>query len=236
MTRTARHIQDAERAAGHASLWGYVFQGKAYEGLTCNTLEWVASHGGGTFVDPQGKITIDNPQAAQALDQAAGWIRSIAPEGVLNYTEEESRGVFQSGNAVFMRNWPYALGLAEGPDSPIRGKVGVAPLPAGTGPGARHAATLGGWQIAVSKYSHHQQLAAELAVFLTSKASVRRWAIEGGYTRRSPPSTRTPKSCAPIPPSRNCCRSSRARSRVRPPSPAPNTTPSVTTSSTPPTR
>ncbi len=182
MTRTAKQIQDAERAAGHAGLWGYVFQGKAYEGLTCNTLEWVASHGGGTFVDGQGKITVDNPAAARALDRAAGWIRTVAPEGVLNYTEEESRGVFQSGNAVFMRNWPYALGLAEGPDSPIRGKVGVAPLPEGDGPGARHAATLGGWQIAVSKYSRHQQLAAELAVFLTSKASVRRWAIEGGYT------------------------------------------------------
>ena len=182
LTATAKHIQDAERAAGHAGLWGYVFQGKAYEGLTCNTLEWVASHGGGTFVDQSGKITVDNPDATQALDRAAGWIRTIAPEGVLNYTEEESRGVFQSGNAVFMRNWPYALGLAESPDSPVRGKVGVSPLPEGTGTGARHAATLGGWQIAVSKYSHHQKLAAELAVFLTSKASIKRWAVEGGYT------------------------------------------------------
>lgn len=182
MTSTARRIQDGERAAGHAGLWGYVFQGKAYEGLTCNALEWVASRGGGTFVDAHGTIDVDNPAAARALDAAAAWIRTIAPEGVLNYTEEESRGVFQSGNAVFMRNWPYALGLAEGPDSAIRGKVGAAPLPEGVGPGARHAAALGGWQIAVSKYSHHQALAAALAVFLTSKASVRRWAIEGGYT------------------------------------------------------
>ena len=186
MTTTARRIQDAERAAGHAGMWGYVFQGKAYEGLTCNALEWVASQGGGTFVDAQGKIDVDNPNAARALDVAAAWIRTIAPEGVLNYTEEESRGVFQSGNAVFMRNWPYALGLAEGPDSPIRGKVGVVPLPEGSGVGARHAAALGGWQIAVSKYSRHQLLAADLAVFLTSKASVRRWAIEGGYTPPMP--------------------------------------------------
>lgn len=182
MTAAAKRIQDAERAAGHTGLWGYVFQGKAYEGLTCNALEWVASHGGGTFVDQDGKITVDNPDAAHALDQAAGWVRTIAPEGVLNYTEEESRGVFQSGNAVFMRNWPYALPLAESADSPVRGKVGVSPLPEGTGPGARHAATLGGWQIAVSKYSHHQKLAAELAVFLTSKPSIKRWAVEGGYT------------------------------------------------------
>lgn len=179
---TAKRIEAAERAAGHADLWGYVFQAKAYEGLTCNVLEWVASRGGGTIIDPKGAITIDNPAAATALDDAASWIRGIAPEGVLNYTEEESRGVFQSGNAVFMRNWPYALSLANSPDSPVRGQVGVSPLPEGTGPGARHAATLGGWQIAVSKYSRHQKLAAELAVFLASKAAVKRWAVEGGYT------------------------------------------------------
>ena len=186
LTATAKRIEDAEHGSGHSGLVGYVFQGKAYEGLTCNVLEWVASHGGGTFVDPSGKITVDNPQAAAALSQAAGWIKTITPEGVLNYTEEESRGVFQSGNAVFMRNWPYALPLAESADSPVRGKVGVAPLPEGTGPGARHAAALGGWQIAVSKYSRHQKLAAQLAVFLASKASIKRWAVEGGYTPAIP--------------------------------------------------
>ncbi len=186
LTATAKRIQDAERAAGHTGLWGYVFQGKAYEGLTCNAIEWIASHAGGSLVDPSGKITVDNPQAAAALKQAGGWIRTIAPEGVLNYSEEESRGVFQTGNAVFMRNWPYALALAESPDSPVRGKVGIAPLPQGSEPGAHHAAALGGWQIAVSKYSHHQKLAADLAVFLASKASIKRWAVEGGYTPAIP--------------------------------------------------
>ena len=182
LTATAKRIEAAERAAGHAGLWGYVFQAKAYEGLTCNVVEWVASRGGGTVIDPHGAITVDNPAAAAALDDAASWIRTIAPEGVLNYTEEESRGVFQSGNAVFMRNWPYALALANSADSPVRGQVGVAPLPQGTGADARHAAALGGWQIAVSKYSHHQQIAADLAVFLASRDAVKRWAVEGGYT------------------------------------------------------
>jgi trehalose/maltose transport system substrate-binding protein len=177
---TAEKIQAAERQAGNDRMWGYVFQGRAYEGLTVNALEWIASFGGGTIVDGSGKVTVNNPQAAAALDLVAGWVGKVAPEGVLAYTEEESRGVFQSGNAVFMRNWPYAWALANAPDSPIRDKVGIAPLPQG-GANGRHAAGLGGQQLAVSKYSEHPDLAADLVLYLTSAAEQKRRAIEGSF-------------------------------------------------------
>ena len=181
LTASARRIQDAERQAGQAGLWGIVFQGKAYEGLTCDALEWVASFGGGTIVAPDGKVTIDNPRAAQALDMAAGWMKGLAPQGVLNYSEEETRGVFQSGNAVFMRNWPYAWPLSQSEGSPVKGKVGMVAIPTGPGPDGRPASALGGWQLAVSKYSRHQAVAADLTVFLTSRDSARQWALQGGY-------------------------------------------------------
>ena len=79
---------------------GSVFQGRAYEGLTCNALEWVASHGGGTIVDQDGEITINSPQAAAALDLAASWIGDTTPNGVLNYTEEEAHGVLPGANGA----------------------------------------------------------------------------------------------------------------------------------------
>jgi len=180
LTETAQKIQDAERAAGNDKIWGFVWQGRAYEGLTCNALEWVASYNGGVIVDEHGKITINNRQAVAALETAAGWINAISPEGVLNYAEEETRGVFQSGNAVFMRNWPYAWSLAQGPESAIKDRVGVSPLPKG-GADGRHAATLGGWQLAVSKYSKNPQLAADLVIYLTSPEEQKRRAIQGSY-------------------------------------------------------
>jgi trehalose/maltose transport system substrate-binding protein len=108
---------------------GFVYQAAAYEGLTCDALEWIDSFRGGTIVDPDCRVTDDNPKAVEALTWAASTVGTIAPEGVLSYMEEESRGVFQSGNAVFMRNWPYAWALAQAEDSPIRGKVGTAALP-----------------------------------------------------------------------------------------------------------
>ena len=180
LTDTAKKIQDAERAAGNDKMWGFVWQGRAYEGLTCNALEWVSSYNGGTIVDDKGKITINNPKAVAALDTAAGWVKTISPEGVLNYTEEEARGVFQSGNAVFMRNWPYAWPLAQGPESAIKDKVGVSALPRG-GADGRHAATLGGWQLSVSKYSKNKELAADLVMYLTSAEEQKRRAIHGAY-------------------------------------------------------
>jgi len=168
LAATAKKIQDGERAAGNADMQGFVFQGNAYEGLTCDALEWVKSYGGGQIIEADGSISINNPQAAAALENAKSWIGTIAPQGVLSYQEEESRGVWQLGNSVFMRNWPYAYALGNGADSAVKGKFDVAPLPMGEGPDARSAATLGGWNVAVSKYSRNPDEAIKLALYLGS--------------------------------------------------------------------
>jgi len=165
---TAREIMAAEHAEGNQDLWGFVFQGGLYEGLTCNALEWVASNDGGTFIDAEGNITADNPNAAAALDRAAGWVGTISPPGVIGYREEESRVFWQSGNAVFMRNWPYAYALGNAPDSAVAGKFDVVPLPKGS-MGTASAGTLGGWNAAVSAYSREPEAATDLALFLTSE-------------------------------------------------------------------
>jgi trehalose/maltose transport system substrate-binding protein len=174
----ATAIQEGERDGGNGDFWGYVWQGAAYEGLTVNALEWVASHGGGHVVEPDGVITIDNPLAVAAVERAAGWVDTISPEDVTTFHEESSRSVWQAGNAAFMRNWPYAYGLGQSPASPIAGLFGVAPVPGGDGGGP--AATLGGWQLAVSAYSEAHEVAAHLALFITSYDNQRDRAIELG--------------------------------------------------------
>ncbi|MBN9016799.1 MAG: ABC transporter substrate-binding protein [Rhizobiales bacterium] len=169
LAATAKEIQDKEREAGSKDIWGFVFQGNAYEGLTCNALEWVKSNGGGQIVEADGTISINNPKAAAALEAVKGWVNTISPPGVLAYQEEEARGVWQTGNAVFMRNWPYAYGLGNGADSAVKDKFDVVPLPAGSAEGDKSAATLGGWNLAVSKYSKNQKEAIEMVKFLASK-------------------------------------------------------------------
>jgi trehalose/maltose transport system substrate-binding protein len=180
----AAKIQDGERKGGNDKLWGFVWQGRAYEGLTCDAVEWMDSYKG-SLLDATGHVVVSSPANIQALKMAAGWISTISPEGVLNYQEEDARGVFQSGNAVFMRNWPYAWALANSADSPVNGKVGVTALPKGGSEG-KHSATLGGWQLAVAKYSEHPEVAADLVMYLVSQAEQKRRAIAGAYNPTIP--------------------------------------------------
>jgi trehalose/maltose transport system substrate-binding protein len=159
----AQTIQDGERAEGNQDFWGFVWQGNAYEGLTCDALEWVASFGGGTIISADGVITIDNPQAVAAIETAAGWVGTISPPGVTGFQEEDARNAFQAGNAAFQRNWPYAYSLHQGEGSVVAGLVGVTNLPAGEG--GSPAGTLGGWQLAVGAYSPNPAVAADFVLF-----------------------------------------------------------------------
>lgn len=177
LTEMAQTIQDGERQGGNPDFWGFVWQGNSYEGLTCDALEWVASYGGGSIVSPDGQVTINNPAAINAIDMAAGWVGSISPNGVTSFGEEEARNMWQAGNAAFMRNWPYAYSLGNAEDSVIAGQFDVSPLPAG--PNGAPAATLGGWQLAVSAYSDNPGVAADVALFMASYEEQKIRAVEG---------------------------------------------------------
>ena len=100
LTEMAKRIQEGERAAGRPDFQGFVFEGKAGESLTCNALEWIYSYGGGTVIDPDKKVTINNPNAIRALETAKSWVGTISPTGVTTYSDEDSRSLWQVGNAA----------------------------------------------------------------------------------------------------------------------------------------
>jgi trehalose/maltose transport system substrate-binding protein len=178
----AQTIMEGERAE-NPDFQGFVWQGRAYEGLTCNGLEWQFSNGGGRIIEPDGTISINNPQAIASFEQAAGWVNGISPEGVTTYQEAESLNVFAPGNAAFMRNWPYAWSVTqdEAAGSPLVGKVGISPLPMGDGPDASNAATLGGWQMMVSKYSPNQDASIEFVKYMCSPELQLSFAVERSH-------------------------------------------------------
>jgi trehalose/maltose transport system substrate-binding protein len=164
----AKKIQTGEKSS-NPNFSGFVFQGNAYEGLTCDALEWVASSGGGDFIDNK-KADINNKKAAAVLDLFRQNIGVTTPRGVTTYQEGEAHTAFVSGNAAFMRNWPYAYSIGADPKtSKIVGKFNVTVLPHGAG--GHSVGTVGGWQLAVSKFSKHIPAAIEFVRYMTSPAA-----------------------------------------------------------------
>jgi multiple sugar transport system substrate-binding protein len=155
-------------------------QFKQYEGLVCNMLEFIWSHGG-NVVDPKSRSVLlyrkDSVAAVTFVREKI--IEKAAPRGAVNYEEPESLELFVQGRAIFHRNWPYAWAVANDPEkSRIAANVGVGALPAFEGHNS--ASTLGGWQFAISRWSQHPDAAWEFVKFMTSFDSQKRLALNGG--------------------------------------------------------
>jgi len=162
----AARIQAGERAKGKKEFWGFVWQGAADEGLTCNALEWQAAEGGGRIIEENQAISVNNPQTIRAWQRAAHWIGYISPPGVVGYREWDSLNVWVAGDAAFMRHWPSAYVDSQAAGSPIRNKFDAAMLPGGK---SGRVGTLGGWGLAVSRFSAHSHEALELVRYLTRR-------------------------------------------------------------------
>jgi trehalose/maltose transport system substrate-binding protein len=133
---------------------GVVYQGFRYEGLTVNFLELLYSDGG-TIVSDDGKsATADSQEVKDVLKFMSDGIKNgAAPKAVTTYKEEESRRAFESGNATFMRNWPYAYAL--GKDSKIADKFDIATFPGFAG--KKPAGVVGGYNLGISAYSKNPE-------------------------------------------------------------------------------
>lgn len=175
----------ARRAmAAHGIRHGLVWQGARYEGLVCVFLEYLGGMGG-AILEAGGAVVLDGPPARRALAAMRAQLRAgVVPTAALGWQEEQTRFAFQSGDAVFMRNWPYAYPLVQDPGrSRVAGKVAVAPMPAG--PGGAPTATLGGAQLAINARSAHPDAAWRLVEYLTAPDQlVERARLAGQYPPR----------------------------------------------------
>ncbi len=158
--------------AKNPSIGGYIGQLQKYEGLTCNFSE-VINSSGGSVLDDNNQPTVDTDDAKAGLTFLVdGFAKGYIPKAAITYKEEESRNAFQSGQAVFMRNWPYAYSLMGATDgsSKVAGKFGIAPLPGRTGPGV---STLGGHNLAISNFTKNKASCLAFIKFLSSEAEQR---------------------------------------------------------------
>jgi multiple sugar transport system substrate-binding protein len=165
--------EDLYKEAGQND--GVVYQGFRYEGLTVNFLELVYSAGGSVLSEDGKEATADSQEVKDVLKFMADGIKNgDAPKAVTTYKEEESRRAFESGNATFMRNWPYAYAL--GKDSKIADNFDIATFPGFAG--NKGAGVLGGYNLAISAYSKNPEGSLAFAEFATDPEQQKLMATE----------------------------------------------------------
>jgi multiple sugar transport system substrate-binding protein len=158
--------------------WGYVWQGKQFEGLAAMFVEILEGYGG-YWVNPDSlEVGLDQPEAIAAVEFLYTAIaKKVSPPGVTTYAEEETRLLFQNGKVAFLRNWPYVYSLAE--DSAIAGKYGIEPMVHAVG--KKSGATLGGWGLGISTTTKHPDAAWQVLEFLSSEESQREFILATGF-------------------------------------------------------
>jgi multiple sugar transport system substrate-binding protein len=173
--------------------YGFVWQGAAYEGLTCDWMEYLSDAGGSVFNANLTKVEIDSPQALKALEFMRSLITSGAsPEAVVTYQEPQAMNTFASGEAAFMRNWDYAWAASQDPqNSKVVGKVGVAPLPTFNAADWPGHSTVGGWNLYINPHSKH--LKADLT-FIEWMTGVQAQTIMATYASEIPSNYAVQKS------------------------------------------
>ena len=160
--------------------WGYVWQGRQYEGLSCVYLEMIDGFGGDWLNPTTQQIGLDQKPGVEA----AAWLQSlidvgVSPRAVTNYAESEALQSFKVGDAAFMRNWPYAWAELQKSDSQVKGHVGITTMVSKLG---YSTATLGSWGLSVLKGSDHIEASVEAIRFLTNASAQKQLFLNNGYT------------------------------------------------------
>jgi multiple sugar transport system substrate-binding protein len=175
LSAAAKKVMDGEK---NPNLQGLSIQGAPIEGTVCTFLLPYWSMGK-AFNDGAGKMTLDKDAAAKGMDM---WLKMV-DQGVIKKNVAEVKtpdtvNEFKAGQVTFGINWGFAWDrFKDDPDSQVKGKIGVMPLPAVAG--GKSATCVGGWQWAVSAFSKNKPDAAKLVQFMASPASSKFLAVEG---------------------------------------------------------
>ena len=158
--------------------WGFVWQGKQYEGLPAMFIEILEGFGAYWINADTLEVGLDEENAIAAVEFLRNTVlKGISPPGVTTYAEEESRRLFEAGETVFLRNWPYVAVMAA--DSDIAGKYGLKPMVHREGYAS--AACQGGWGLGITSNSPHPEEAWRVVEFVASEENQRQFVLETGY-------------------------------------------------------
>jgi multiple sugar transport system substrate-binding protein len=163
MCRMATEIGERE------DIGGYTGQGAKYEGFVVNWLELYWGAGGEIYNEDQSEVAWDVETATQVTEflETAEEEGCLAP-GFNTSMEDIAMNQFQSGDAVFMRNWPSFAAVIRDSGTPVADNFEVAPLPEGMTPSS------GGFNLAVSAFSDETEAAKDFVLWASTNEEVQK--------------------------------------------------------------
>jgi len=185
-TTWTQMIDDAEQLAREGKPHYIEIQGAQYEGLTVWFNTMVASAGGGVLNQDSTAPSLGAP-ALTALSTMQRLATSVAADPALaNEKEDDNRLHMESGIAAFQLNYPFVYPSFKKAVPDLFPYFKWAPYPEVV-PGTPAKVTLGGFNLVVSAYSRHKDLAFQAALCLRDASNQLNSAVVGGY----PPTLRS---------------------------------------------
>ncbi|MGK5741596.1 ABC transporter substrate-binding protein [Micromonospora sp. URMC 103] len=172
-------ISMAQDLKGQGKPHQILTMGAQYEGLVVlyNTL---AESAGGRILSEDGSKAVMDEGAMRALEQLQRFATSgVTSPSFSNATEDPVRLEFQSGNGAFQVNWPFVYPAMQEANPDLAQQVAWARVP-GIDEGTPSRVTIGGVDLAVSRYSKHPDLSFEVAKCLRNAENQKFSAINDG--------------------------------------------------------
>jgi len=137
---------------------------------------------GGQIQDEDGNVTLDTPEAREALERYIQTYQNSAPQDSLNWAFDEALRATSSGNAAMMTSYNWMLPTLndeDGPAGELAGDFELEEFPGGRG-------VLGAWYWSIPANSANTEAAWTFAEWITSPdRAVERVSMGGAPVRNS---------------------------------------------------
>ena len=129
-------------------------------------VSWFLQAGGGLY-DENENPTVDGKQNIEALQFVGDLVNKykVAPPAASEMIYEDVHNMFIQGRGATAINWQYMVSLANAPDSAVKGKFAVVPVPKGK----KHGVEMDCWMWAIPTISEHKEAAKTWIRYATTR-------------------------------------------------------------------
>ncbi len=170
--------------SGGGNLYGYALRGQQGNPVVADFMPLFWSFGAKMFSDDFTQVTLNTPQALNAVTFLAKLV-SIAPPGSASFDADQLAQYELEGNVAMMINWPaFAASFSDPTKSKVVGKVGYSAIPSEATIGSSE---IGNWLAAIPAAAKNKQGAFDFLQWATSASEQKDMALKFGNppTRKS---------------------------------------------------